>query len=264
MSLSRLALRLAAVEALCPAASLTSGMFPTLAGSRVYDSRMDALEALAEDDQGHPVIFVYTEQSRAVPYGGGKLGSKEHFVDLVIEAGIGVASTITTKAPDGTETTHGTIDFPISDRQTEAVLDVHEALIRRVFDKTAAAPDGLFFKVAMDVQSIESDPLRDVDKTTRLALRTIRFECKVKAEAWPPPALTPVALTGLERLPEPLRTVALGLPPAGAPRALCETLAPLMPDGGSLTAFDGISIYAALSRMPTVNDHDVRASALNP
>lgn len=264
MSLSRLALRLAAVEALCPAASLTSGLYPTLAGNRVFDSRMDAFEALAEDEQGHPVIFVYTEQSRAVPYGGGKLGSKEHFVDLVIEAGIGVASTIVTKAPDGTEATYGSINFPISDRQTEAVLDVHEALIRRVFDKTAAAPDGLFFKVAMDVQSVESDPLRDADKTTRLALRTIRFECKVKAEAWPSPALSPVALTGIDRLPEPLRTVAHGLPLAGAARALCDVLAPLMPDAFELPAFDGISIYAALNRMPTVNDHDIRAAALNP
>lgn len=263
MSLSRLALRLAAVEALCPAASIASGRFPTLAGSRVFDSRMDAFEALAEDEQGHPVIFVYTEQSRAVPYGGGKLGSKEHFVDLVIEAGIAVASTIIVKAPDGTETPQGDIDFPVSDRQTEALLDVHEALIRRVFDKRAANPDGLFFKVAMDVQSIESDPLRDADKTTRLALRTIRFECKVKAEAWPEPTLDPVVLTGLDRLPEPLRTVANGLP-AGPARTLCASLAPLMPDAFGLSDLATIDIFAALGRQPTVNDHDVRARALNP
>lgn len=260
MSLSRLALRLAAVEALCPAASLTSGRFPTLAGNRVFDSRMDAFEALAEDEQGHPVIFVYTEQSRAVPYGGGKLGSKEHFVDLVIEAGIAVASTIIVKAPDGTETPQGDIDFPVSDRQTEAVLDVHEALIRRVFDKRAANPDGLFFKVAMDVQSIESDPLRDADKTTRLALRTIRFECKVKAEAWPEPSLAPIGLMGFDRLPEPLRTVANALP-AGAARTLCASLAPLMPDAFGLSELTSIDIYAALNRHPTTADHDVRARA---
>lgn len=263
MSLSRLALRLAAVEALCPAASLVSGRYPTLAGSRVYDSRMDAIDALAEDQQGHPIIVVYTEQSRAVPYAGGKLGSKEHFVDLVIEAGIAVACTIKTIAADGTETEQGDIDFPVTDRQTEAALDLHEAMIRRVFDKRAANPDSLFFKVAMDVQSIESDPLRDADKTTRLALRTIRLECKVKAEAWPEPSLAPVALTELDRLPEPLRSVALGLP-NGVARTLCGDLAPLMPDAFGLTGLAAIDIFAAFNRQPATNDHDIRASVIIP
>ncbi len=259
MSLSRLALRLAAVESLCPAASRASGRFPTLAGDRVYDSRMEAIEALAQDEQGHLIVVVYTEQSRAVPYGGGKLGSKEHFVDLVIEAGIGVAGKIVTKMPDGTEYEQGGVDFPVTDPQTEAVLDLHEAMIRRVFDKTAANPNGLFFKVAMDVQSVESDPLRDSDKTTRLALRTIRFECKVRAEAWPAASLAPETLTGLNRLPEPLRTVALTLP-VGPARDTCNALAGLAPDAFGLTALSGIDIYAAFDRVPTPADHDIRAA----
>jgi len=62
------ALRLAAIEVLCPTSAVLSGAgFPTLAGSRVFDSRAAALEDLDRDaPEGYtPVLAVYTPESGA-------------------------------------------------------------------------------------------------------------------------------------------------------------------------------------------------------
>lgn len=261
MSLSRLALRLAAMEALCPHASLTSGRFPTLAGDRVYDSRIDAIEALSLEEKGHPIIVVYTETNTSSPYEGSKHRPNEHFVDLVVEASIAAAATIEVLQADGTTVTEGAIETPVTDRKTEALLDVHEALIRRVFDRGAAVGSAaLFFSTAMEVRTVDSEPLRDSDKTTRLAQRTIRFQCKVKGEAWVSPSLSPVTATGLDRLPEPLQTVAKGLPDGSTGRAVCEGLTGLIPEADGLAQFTGIDIFIGVNREPTASEFDVRAA----
>jgi hypothetical protein len=62
--LSAEALRIAAVEVLLPTASLLSDSnYPTLAGSRVYDSRVVPLEDLRQDGQYTPVLSLYTPES---------------------------------------------------------------------------------------------------------------------------------------------------------------------------------------------------------
>lgn len=262
MSLSRLALRLAAVEALKPAASVADpdGLFPTLAGPRIFDSRIDAIESLSDSEKGAPIAIVYTETTKSSPYDGSKHRPDEHFVDLVIEALMAFRSEVEVTRPDGVAVTVGGYETPITDRESEALLDVHEALIRRVFDRKASvASADLFFKVAMEVRSIDSEPLRDSDKTTRLAQRTIRFACKVKAEAWPPPAISAAPLTGLYRLPEPLQTVALALPEGSAGLAICTNTAGLIPEAGGLIALSGIDFFVGANRVPTAADFDVRA-----
>ena len=98
MSLARLALRLAAVEALCPAAALAAspaGPFPTVAGDRVYDSRIDLIAAAEGTDdlaaalaeiENKPILVVYTEEQGTTPYGEVKYPAGEEIVTLVIEA----------------------------------------------------------------------------------------------------------------------------------------------------------------------------------
>jgi len=262
MSLSRLALRLAAIEALKPAASVADpdGLFPTLAGLRVFDSRIDAIESLSDDEKGAPIAIVYTETTKSSPYDGSKHRPDEHFVDLVIEALMAFRSEVEVTSPDGTTVSVGGYETPITDRESEAILDVHEALIRRVFDRKAAvASASLFFRVAMEVRSIDSEPLRDSDKTTRLAQRTIRFACKVKGEAWAPPAIAAEPPVGLQRLPEPLQMVALALPDGSAGRAICDKMAGLIPEAGALISLSGIDFFVAANRTPTAADFDVRA-----
>lgn len=262
MSLSRLALRLAAIEALCPAALLTvpGNRFPTLAGPRVYDSRIDAIESLSDQDRGQPIVIVYTESTKSSPYQGGVHRPNEHFVDLVIEAPIAIGGTMTVQDADGIDVDVGTIETPVTDRQHEAMLDIHEGLIRRVFDRSAAVESAkLFFRVVMEVREIDSEPLRDADKTTRLAQRTLRFVCKVKGDEWPPPSLSPSALVGLDRLPSPLSIVAAALPAGSAALELCTAAAALIPDAGGLVQLAGIDIYSGVGRDPIVNDPDVHS-----
>ncbi len=262
MSFSRLALRLAAIEALCPAILLATpgAKFPTLAGPRIYDSRIDAIESLSGQDRGQPIVVVYTETTKSSPYTGGTHRPNEHFVDLVIEALIAIGGTITVQNADGEPEEVGTVETPVTDRQHEAMLDVHEGLIRRVFDRSAAVESArLFFRVAMEVREIDSEPLRDADKTTRLAQRTIRFSCKIKADAWPSPSLSPTAPTGLERLPAPLSTVAAALPAGSSGRALCATAATMIPDADGLVPLSGFDFYAGIGREPAADDFDIHA-----
>ena len=70
MALARLALRLAAIEALLPSAVAATGPYPTVAGAQVYDSRLDpiadpdAWEAFLTEVEGNPIVIVYTEEHR--------------------------------------------------------------------------------------------------------------------------------------------------------------------------------------------------------
>lgn len=245
MSLSRLALRLAAVEALCPAASIASGPYPTVAGPRVDDSRIDLIAAAESPEElaaalsvleNKPLIVVYTEEHGTMPYGDGqfKYPAAENTVTLVIEAMIAGTGVMNVELPDGTIQSIGTLEAPVTDRQHEAVLDVLEAQVCYIFDGINRVPSAfLFRKVAMEVRMIHSDPQRASDRTLRLASRTIKFHIKVKETAWPQVPVLPTP-TGFDLLPEPLRTIAKGLRPGSSGAVLCTSIIPLMPGAAAL------------------------------
>ena len=62
MSLSRLALRLAAVEALCPSSLAETGPYPTWAGNEVFDSRITPI-ADASEWQKRPSLRLDNQQT---------------------------------------------------------------------------------------------------------------------------------------------------------------------------------------------------------
>jgi len=256
VSLSRLALRLAAVEALRPSATGSAGPFPTLAGPRVYDSRLDVIDTLSDID-AKPMLLVYTEEQNNKPYGNAVHRPDESIVTLVVEISVALRGEVEIAHPDGTTETVNTVETPLTDREHEALLDVLEATVRRVFDRNATvASAALFFLVAMEVRAIESEPLRDADKTTRLAARTLKFTVKVVGDRWPVPTLPPSpAATGLARLPEPLASVARAVPSTSSAGALLARVAAWLPDPDGLTPLAAINPSVALDRgTPSFDD----------
>jgi len=257
MSLARLALRLAAIEALCPAATVTTGPYPTVAANRVFDSRIDLIAgAVSPEDitvalralENKPVLTVYTEEHESRPYGSSLHPPAEQFVELVVEAMIAISGTVEIEQQDGSVETVGTIDAPATDRQHEAILDVLESQVRYLLNPATRAPSGtLLGKVAMECREITSVPQRASDRAIRLAARTIRFRLKLKNEVWP-------AASG--KLPEPLATVAAALPAGSSGAALCASLLPLIPGEPALTPLQGVDIYTHLESTTSISDPD--------
>ncbi len=257
MSLARLALRLAAYEALCPFASLMTGPWPTLAGKNVFDSRIDLIQSddkptIVEELEGKPLLIVYTEEDVSTPYPGAKKPPDEQIVHLVVEAMIAATGKVTVPDPNGGDpVTVGTIQAPITDRQHEAMLDALEAQVRRILDDRNRMPSAAIFTgQAWEVRQIESYPQRDGDRVTRVAARTLKFHVKVKPDHWPkvPRAIAP---TGLDLLPEPLRSVAYALPAGSTGLAVCQQTAAWMLPAPSLPpTLAGIGIATDVDRDP--------------
>lgn len=260
MSFARLALRLAAVEALSPYSALAAGPWPTIAAANVYDSRIDpiaAAETPAELDSAlanldnKPLVVVYTEESDLHPYSQ-KYPADEQTETLVIEIMIASRGEIFIDQPavNGVPQppqTIGTLDTPVTDRQHEALLDVLEAQIRYIFNPLNRAPTAEAFRaVAMECRQVHSDPQRAHDRTVRLAGRTIKYHWKVKKEDW-----SAVGTTGLDRLPQPLQNVAKALDPASSGGVLCSTLAQFSPTPTAIPAVGyTLDLFAALARSP--------------
>ena len=256
MSLARMALRLAAYEALNPYPTMQTGPWPTIAGKNVFDSRVDLLQEddkpdIAAELEGKPLLIVYTEEDIATPYQGGRKVPDEQVVHLVVEAMIAARGEVDVPLPDGTTATVGTIEAPISDRQHEAMLDLLEALVRRLLDTRNLAPSSaLYGQVALETRGIQSFPQRGSDRVTRMAARTIKFEVKVRPDTWPPFLANP-APTGLAMLPQPLQAVALGLPAGSSGLAVCQqTAASLQPPMPQPTTPLQIAIVSDLDQHP--------------
>ncbi len=264
MSLAMLALRLAAIEALCPSAALASGgALPTIAGPRVYDSRIDLISTSEGPDaiaaalaalENKPLIVVYTEEGSLNPYGEVKFPAAEETVTLVVETMIAVSGSMEIEQPDGSTQTIGTIEAPVTDRQHEAFLNILASQVNRLLNLKNRAPSStLLYAVAMEIRMVHSDPQRAADRTLRLATRTLKFHVKVKTEVWPDVA---------GALPEPLASVAAGLAPGSSGALLCASLLPLIPGAPALPAqLAGIDIRANLDgSQPTNSVFDVHGS----
>lgn len=263
--LSRIALRLAATHALAPAGTPEAGPWPTIAGPEVWEERLDLISqsespedisrALA-DLENKPIVVVYAEDHHTLPYGQSKYPAEENVITLAIEISLGVQGVVRIKTRnangDPTEIDIGSIDAPMTDRQHAAILDMLEAQIRYIFDRKNGAPSAeLFHAISGEMRSIHSDPQRAADRTLRLALRTIKFHVKVAGDKWPEPGSAP--LEGLDRLPEPLRTVAKGLPQDSSGAALCAQLADMTPSPSPLgVPLGSVALVLGVNRQPSI------------
>jgi len=203
MSLSRLALRLATLEALRPTSSLASdGPWPTLAGKHVYDSRLAPLEDLSEDE-ARPIIVVYTDDDDGMS--GQKRGGPPFLmtVDLCFE--ISVIAKVKGEADPAVYE----LAYPFTDPELETSLDLLGA---QIFFALLYAPGGKIWRnvSASRVQGPKSVAYRSSEEAARIARRHMTWKVEVNGEHYDAaPASTP---SGLQILPEPLRSVACALP----------------------------------------------------
>ncbi len=265
MSLARLALRLAACEALSPfAATSTGGPYPTIAGNNIFDSRIDPIESPDEWEafltqiEGNPLVILYTDEQETTPKPGANYPAEDERIDLVAEIMIAARGMVTVQGPEGAETIGapvtqqiGTIVAPLSDRFREGILDILEAQIRNAFDLISIAntSSSLFRQIAWESHHIHSVPMREQTGMARVAARTCRFSLKGRRDEWAQPAYPAVSTaTGLNVLPQPLLTVANALDPSSSGGLLCAQLAQLISTPANLPHLTPVALYAQWTR----------------
>jgi hypothetical protein len=277
MSATRLALRLAAYEALCPYAARSGAQgaqWPTLAGANVYDSRIDPIgesddwQAFIEGIEGRPIVILYAEEHETDPYFG-EFPADRELPELVVELMVASVGQVLVEKADGTTEAVGDVIAGITDPQREALLDLLEAQVRWLLSlKNPFTP--LISAVAMELHHVRSVPQRASDKTTRLAARTVTLKYKAKASVWPLPLIQgQAAPTGFDVLPEPLRTVAMTLDPASPHGQMLAGLAAVVAAPQTLTPLEDMRMHANVGRsvVPTQvdgSDADITADATPP
>ncbi|HOV03443.1 MAG TPA: hypothetical protein PLJ34_08340 [Hyphomicrobiales bacterium] len=228
--LSRLALRLAAFEALAPFAQYGADepVWPTLADGRVYDTAFAAFDDLS-DKEGRPIVAVYTEKSAAETRSGAGGDLTPGTVELAFEL------SVVRRAGQGVLT----LD---TDPAIEAHLDLLEAQVRHAL---AEGESGAIFRNAggLGVMSITSEPYRSAEEATRLASRSLTYSIRARADCY---ASVAAGATGFDRLPQPLRAVAEALPEGSHGRLIAAQLAGLAPSPmfGVPLAGVGLAIHA--------------------
>ena len=157
------ALRLAAIETLCPTeALLADAGYPIIAGRNVFDSRMTAIDDLvAEDERPAPAIGVYTEQVTGQRRGeAAPMTPKWMTVDLVLEQELAIVQDI-----DGVLL----LVNPSDDPQAELELDFLGAQTRRLLTQH---PSGALFRtICKAVTRVEVSPWRAAELGLRIARR---------------------------------------------------------------------------------------------
>lgn len=249
------ALRLAVIEALAPAALLETGPFPTIAGRRVFDSRQDLIDAM--DDEGpRPAIAVYTEEGRNSAYGSGRVHSDDGQVNIVVECAIIARGTVEFELANGETATVEANGAAITDRKHEALLDALCGQVRRVLaPKNRYSTAALLRRVAKTIGDDTSEPLRDADKVTRLAQRTMTFRAHIEVDDWTP------GEGDFAALPLPLRMVAEALPAGSSGRALCSDLLPLNAPDVAPPPLESVHAFLGVGRMPASEaDADIHAA----
>lgn len=178
MSLDRTALRLAAVMALTNA---FKPPFPTMAGPRVYDSRIDPIQGIGAEDLV-PIVIVQTEhhegENLSQTSGGPPFGN---VVDLVLELSIGGL----VSGPDGS---NPALALAIeTEPELEAMLDRFEAQVKFALLRDPNSPwvpfvHGTAQSAALQVMTWRSDVFRERDGNARLSARQITVQCRVRAD----------------------------------------------------------------------------------
>lgn len=185
MSLTRIALRIAAVEAL---------KGKTLVGDNVLDSPNGALDVQADGslrtDEEKPFISVYTDQSKVENVGGRTL-TENGLADIVFEMGISAA--MTELDPETGLSTLVGINVPASDSTKEFFLDIVQRQLVDALndpdDPWAEIYRGLHYRV----RKIEYVGARNADDGQRLAGHQMRITVEladdpVKGEPMAPEA----------------------------------------------------------------------------
>lgn len=256
MSIARALLRIALQEALCPSALLDdpAAQFPTLAGSRVFNSRLDPLDDLDADGR-RPSIAIYTDNyslDRAAQSGP---------VFYSVTCDLVLVLSVMGKLADGDG------EYAVLTETDSGVESQIDAMEWQVFEIMHAMPSGALFRKMAMLPALEwkSDPMRSGEEAVRMSQRTIRVRlrlrdfCAIGAPAGDP--------AGLDRLPPQLRDIAQALSGSAYTEELIAQLAaraPVMPPLPPLESV-GLDLRAAQppAQRPDPFTPHVAASAEN-
>jgi hypothetical protein len=208
MSYTRIALRLAALEALCPQSAIEANAgFPTYAGGNVFDTR---LRPLTRDEQRtmRYALSVYVNDDKAEPAHRGGIPFKRTLgLDVVL--------------------------MVIGASNEEAMLEAHiDALDGQVRHALFYGAKGEPFRKLFGnlILGIESETERGAEEAMMSVTRTLRFECEVPDDQFDlNPASAP---SGAARIPEPLFGVLSSLSNGAFAQSIGVALqngAPVMP-----------------------------------
>lgn len=197
--ISRSFLRLCALEALRPSALLTADApaWPTLAGTAVFDSRLDAIEDL-QDGAHRPVIVVYTDDDNLDRIAQAGPQFYKNTLDLVFEI------SVIARHDEGDQYVAG---YAFADAELEADLDLLEY---QIYFALHNGDTGRLFRQLAKLPFVDwhSHQNRSGEESERIAKRTIRAKVSLHESCAAVPHTTPV---GFDRLPKPLKAIAEGL-----------------------------------------------------
>ena len=213
MSLARTALRVAAVAALN-----ADPVIAALCPGRIYDSRIDELDA----KDPVPIIVVYTEDDTGMPWSKNNGGPPfDHECHLLFEISMRVM------VPADDEDGEVAIGMAETDAEAEAALDFLEE--RAVAAVTIAdTAEARLIRAAVTRRATELKSIRfaSADSGAKLALRIVTLTVHLKIYQ-PDPLAEPTTGT-FAGLPEPLRTVALALPVGSSGYTTCAAVAAML------------------------------------
>jgi hypothetical protein len=204
--LSSEALRLTAVEALCPTAAAMSGEgFPTLAKARVFDSRAAALEDLDRDaPEGYtPVLSLYTPEA-----GFSLRGPAAAVDDTIADAALDIVAELAVAANDDDGTFVDAI--AATDPQARIVLAALCSQVRYVLEYSESG--SLWRHIVRDVK-YEEQTFAVPELGLRWQRVRMRFHCGIRDDDFSAPGL-----------PEPLATVFARLPAQSYAKATLSAL----------------------------------------
>jgi hypothetical protein len=240
MSLSRTALRLAVVEALSPYAQNIAAVpvWPTHAAGQIYDSQI-APVALTEADRSLPVIIVSCDAAKTEAYGTAQdvtlPGDGNETATLAFEIMVPVRHV----GADGSVT----YDIGPTDALAKAILElIEDQILQRLGE---ARMNGPLRHVLKTIAEIESQPYSDPDTDIQLTATRLELKCHIHQRgSWP----TGAGLTGLDLLPDPLRSVAKDLHPESYGGKVALGIAELIGNPAAFQALNEMRLAANLVR----------------
>jgi hypothetical protein len=165
MALERTALRLATVMLL---SNGFNAPFPTIAGARVYDSRIDGL-AITDGTEMFPIIKVCTDDDNGSSLSTNNGGFPfEHTVTLSLDLSIAIPN------EDRSE-----VFFAATESDLELYLDQFEAQIEYLMTARPGIWGAHFNKLARRIENVNSVRFVEPDGNTRIAARQLQMSIKL-------------------------------------------------------------------------------------
>lgn len=210
MTLARTALRL------CVSACLKGdgNSRPTIAGGRIYDSKIGDVSPESFVDDAKATVILLTDQDEGQALSDQNGGPPfRRMIDLVVEFGM----TLAVKDEDGYS-----VGYPDTDARLESSLDLLEFQIIRRLSYDPGEMPVLFRRIARIRKYDNHRQVLD-DTGVKIACRILTLTCDVsddQTQIYPGDHVP----TGLDLLPEPLRSVAAALPADSAGADVCQGL----------------------------------------